>query len=73
MVKIALEGNTCEKKALLSSIACELFCVDLSTELGHATRVTNQSIFVERKCLDRSGETLLLPQFCPAPHFGACE
>jgi hypothetical protein len=54
MVKIALERNTCEQKALLSSIACDLFCVDLSTELGHATRVTNQSNFVERKRFDRT-------------------
>jgi hypothetical protein len=36
------------------------FCVDLSTELSHATRVTNQSIFVERKML-RSKEILLTP------------
>jgi hypothetical protein len=54
MVKIALERNTCEQKALLSSIACDLFCVDLSAELRHATDVTNQSNFVERKRFDRN-------------------
>jgi hypothetical protein len=83
MVKIALERNTCEQKALLSSIACDLFCVDLSTELGHATRVTNQSNFVERNVLVRNRqlardvrvmrETLVLPQLIRPHIFSACE